>query len=51
MVLKQKINNDNIENLKFDTYIASFPIDEKKIYIKSDPNTLSLFELIKEKKQ
>ena len=39
---------NNIENLKFDTYLASFPLDEKKIYIKNDPNALSLFELLKE---
>jgi len=28
--------------------LASFPIDEKKIYIKSDPNVLGLFELLEE---
>ena len=46
---KTEIKENNIENLVFDTYLASFPLDEKKIYIKSDPNTLSLFELLKEK--
>ena len=45
---KTEIKENNIENLKFDTYLASFPLDEKKIYIKSDPNALSLFELLKE---
>ena len=45
---KAEIKDNNIENLKFDTYLASFPLDEKKMYIKSDPNTLSLFELLKE---
>ena len=45
---KTEIKENNIENLKFDTYLASFPLDEKKIYIKSDPNSLSLFELLKE---
>ena len=45
---KTEIKENNIENLKFDTYLASFPLDEKKIYIKNDPNALSLFELLKE---
>jgi len=46
---KTEIKENSIENLKFDTYLASFPIDEKKIYIKSDPNALDLFELLNEK--
>ena len=45
---KTEIINNNIENLKFKTYLASFPLDKKKIYIKSDPNALSLKELIKD---
>ena len=45
---KTEIKKNNIENLKFDTYLASFPLDEKKIYIKSDPNALGLFELLQE---
>ena len=45
---KIEIKENNIENLKFDTYLASFPIDEKKIYTKSDPNSLGLYELLKE---
>jgi len=43
---KTEIKENSIENLKFDTYLASFDIDEKKIYIKSDPNALDLFELL-----
>ena len=43
-----ELAQNNIENLVFDTYLASFPLDEKKIYIKSDPHTLSLFELLKD---
>tara|TARA_Y100000590_G_scaffold470368_1_gene664214 strand:- start:726 stop:1649 length:924 start_codon:yes stop_codon:yes gene_type:complete len=43
---KTEIKNDDIENLKFDTYLASFPLDEKKIYSKNDPNALNLFELL-----
>ena len=45
---KTEIKENSIENLKFDTYLASFPIDEKKIYTKSDPNALGLYELLKE---
>ena len=45
---KTEIKENSIENLKFDTYLASFPIDEKKIYTKSDPNALDLFELLNE---
>ena len=46
---KTEIKENSIENLKFDTYLASFDIDEKKIYIKSDPNALDLFELLNDK--
>jgi len=47
--LKTEIKESNIEHLKFDTYLATYPIDDKKKYIKSDPNTLDLFELLKDK--
>ena len=42
---RTELKKDNIENLKFDTYLASFPINEKKIYNKYDQNTLDIFEL------
>ena len=47
---KTEIKDNNIENLKFDIYFANFPLDEKKIYIKSDPNVLDLFELLNDGK-
>ena len=31
--LKTEIKENNIEHLKFDTYLATYPIDDKKIYI------------------
>ena len=43
---KTEIKENSIENLKFDTYLVDFPINEKNIYTKIDPNTLSLFELL-----
>ena len=45
---KTEIKENNIENLKFDTYLANFPIDKNNTYEKIDPNTLSIFELLNE---
>ena len=46
---KTEIKKDSVENLNFDSYTASFPLDKKKIYKKNDPNALDLFELLKSK--
>ena len=43
---KTEIKKNVKENLKFETYLAEFSIDEKKIYKKSDPNALDIFELL-----
>ena len=48
---KTEIKENSIENLNFDSYFIDFPIDEKKLYKKSDPNTLDLFELLNENKK
>ena len=46
---KIQIKENEIENLKFDTYRIDFPISNNSIYKKFDHNTLNLFELIKNK--
>tara|TARA_Y100001970_G_scaffold271949_1_gene368042 strand:+ start:7908 stop:8855 length:948 start_codon:yes stop_codon:yes gene_type:complete len=46
---KTQIKNDSIENLNFDSYIASFPISDKNVYKKNDINTLDFFEILNDR--
>lgn len=44
---KTEIKDNKVETLKFDSYISDFPISKNQEYNKFDPNTLNIFELLK----
>ena len=46
---KAEVEDNKIETLKFDSYISEFPIERIDKYSEFDPNTLNVFELMKNK--